>query len=428
MFDQTGRGDRGSRAASTRHVHAGLADGRWPVRWKATALAAVAVALCALAAGDATSAAARAGVMAWGSNKDGQLGSESLALSDIPMSVRGLGEVTQVVASNHYSLALLGNGRVWSWGTERNGVLGNGESEGYTSVPVQVIGLDEVKAIAATHGYNLALLRDGEVMAWGSDKDGRLGNGVESGFSETPEPVDGLTEVTAIATGQFHALALLKNGTVMAWGHGSRGSLGDGEELNSTPVPIPVNGITEAAAVASGNVYSLVLLRNGTVVSFGASEFGQLGDGHRTPSYLPVPVKGLSEVTAISAGGWNNLALLRNGTVMAWGWDKSGELGNGGRNGPEQCEGWGCSKIPIPVSGLSGVTAISAASNTFEQAHNLNCLALLRNGAVMAWGGNEDGQLGDGTTRNSYVPVQVSGLTGVTAISAGGWDSLAIGE
>ncbi len=78
------------------------------------------------------------------------------------------------------------------------------------------------------------------------------------------------------------------------------------------------------------------------------------------------------------------------------------------------------------MSGLSGVTAISAASNTFEPAHNLNCLVLLENGTVMAWGGNEDGQLGDGTTKNSYVPMEVRGLTGVTAISAGGWSSLAI--
>jgi alpha-tubulin suppressor-like RCC1 family protein len=409
----------------TRHVRVELAAGRWSARRSATTLAALGAALCALLAGGLTSAAAQARVMAWGSNRDGQLGSESRAFSDIPVSVSGLGEVTQVVASNHYSLALLSNGQVWSWGTERNGVLGNGESSGYSSVPVQVIGLTEVKAIAGTHGYNLALLRDGEVMAWGNDKDGRLGNGIESGFSETPEPVNGLTEVTAIATGQFHALALLKNGSVMAWGHGSRGSLGDGEELSSTPVPVPVEGITEAAAVASGNVYSLVLLRNGTVLSFGASEFGQLGDGHRTPSYVPVPVKGLSEVTAISAGGWNNLALLQNGTVMAWGWDKSGELGNGDRTGPERCEGWGCTKLPIPVSGLTEVTAISAASNTFEQSHNLNCMALRKNGTVMAWGGNEVGQLGDGTTKNSYTPTEVVGLTGVTSISAGGWDSLA---
>ncbi|HTZ65340.1 MAG TPA: hypothetical protein VMB51_14645 [Solirubrobacteraceae bacterium] len=410
------------------NVRDGIPGRQSLARLTATALAAAATALSALAVVVAMPAAAHASVMAWGSNRYGQLGSESLAFSDLPLSVSGLGEVTQVVASDNYSLALLSNGEVWAWGSDRDGALGNGESGGYTSVPVQVSGLSEVTAISATHRYNLALLRDGEVMAWGDNKGGRLGDGAEGGSSDTPVPVQGVTEATAIAAGQFHALALLKNGTVMAWGSGHRGSLGAGEELSRSDVAIPVEGITEAVAVAAGNVYSLVLLRNGTVLSFGASEFGQLGDGHRAASYVPVPVVGLSEVTAISAGGWNNLALLRNGTVMAWGWNKSGELGNGNRTGPEHCGGWGCAKTPIPVSGLSEVTAISAASNTFEQAHNLNCLALLRNGTAMAWGGNEDGQLGDGTRKNSYIPVQVSGLTGATAISAGGWDSLAIVE
>ena len=389
-----------------------------------------ATALVALVAGGVMSAAAHASVMAWGNNKHGSLGNESMRDSDVPVSVSGLGEATQVVASENYSLALLSNGQIWAWGSNRDGELGDGENGGNTSVPVQVSGISEAMSISATHGYSLALLRDGEVMAWGNDKDGRLGNGQEGdkGDSNTPEPVQGLTEVTAISAGQFHALALLENGTVMAWGYGQRGALGDGEHLLSSDVPVPVKGITEAIAVAAGNVHSLVLLRNGTVVSFGASEFGQLGDGRRTPSYVPVPVENLSEVTAISAGGWQNLALLRNGTVMAWGWNKSGELGDGTRTGPENCGGWGCSKVPIPVSGLSDVTAISAASNTVEPGHNLNDLVLLENGTVMAWGGNEDGQLGDGTKANSYVPVEVEGLTGVTAISAGGYDSLAITE
>ena len=386
--------------------------------------------LAALAAGAAMSATAHAGVMAWGRNKYFQLGSESPPNSDVPVNVSGLADVTQVVVSSNYSLALLGNGQVWAWGSDKKGVLGDGNDTGKSAVPVQVSGLSEVKAISATHGYSLALLRDGEVMAWGDDQDGRMGDGAEGnrGSSDVPVPVQGLTEATGISAGQFHALAVLKNGTVMTWGHGERGALGDGTTMKKSDVPVPVNGITNAVAVAAGNVHSLVLLRSGTVLSFGASEFGQLGDGFQRPSYVPVPVSGLSEVTAISAGGWQNLALLQNGTVMAWGWNKSGELGVGSRNGPESCGHWGCSRVPIPVSGLEHVTAISAASNSNTRTHNLTGLALLENGTVMAWGGNEYGQLGDGTTTASGTPVEVEGLTGATGISGGGYDSLAITE
>lgn len=365
--------------------------------------------------------------MGWGSNRYDQLGSESLSGSVVPIGVRGLGEVTQVVASNNFSLALLVDGQVMAWGADGQGTLGNGKEAGQTSQPAPVSGLSEVVAISATHEYSLALLSNGEVMAWGDDKDGRLGNGQEgpAGDSDVPERVKGLTEVIAISAGQFHALALLRNGTVMGWGRNARGALGDGSSVSSD-VPVPVEGVSEAVAVAAGNVHSLVLLRNGTALAFGASEFGQLGDGRRGPSRTPVPVEGLSEVTAISAGAWQNLALLRNGTVMAWGWNKSGELGDGTTTGPQKCGQWGCSMVPISVKGLYEIVGISAASNTNTEGHNVNDLALRRNGTVMAWGGNEDGQLGDGTTSSSYTPVEVSGLSGVSSISAGGHDSLAV--
>jgi alpha-tubulin suppressor-like RCC1 family protein len=389
---------------------------------------ATASALAALAAAAQLAARADASVWSWGSNRFGELGEESLSGSDVPVKVRGLSAVTQVVASDNFCLALLGNGQVWAWGSDRGGELGDGSDAGSSSVPVQVQGLNEVTAISSTHGYSLALLRDGEVMAWGTNKNGRMGDGSEGqrGSSDTPVPVQGLTGVTGISASQFHALAVRKNGSVMTWGSSPRGALGDGEGLTSSDVPVPVHGISDAVAVAAGNIYSLVLLSDGTVLSFGANEFGQLGDGRRTPSYVPVPVSGLSEVTAISAGAWQNLALLREGTVMAWGWNKSGELGDGTNVGPEMCGHWGCSTVPIPVGGLGDVTAISAASNTFTGGHNVNDLVLLRNGSVMGWGGNEDGQLGDGTTTSSYVPVEVEGLERVTAISAGGRDSLAI--
>jgi alpha-tubulin suppressor-like RCC1 family protein len=134
--------------------------------------------------------------------------------------------------------------------------------------------------------------------------------------------------------------------------------------------------------------------------AWGDNEYGQLGSGSATwAEPVPVSVSGLSGVTAVSGGRFHSLALLSNGTVMEWG-DTVG------------------SNLPVPVSGLSGVVAIDAGWG-----HNL---ALLSNGKVMAWGSNESGQLGNGTTTYSSSPVPVSGLTGVTAISAGAGYSLAL--
>ena len=164
------------------------------------------------------------------------------------------------------------------------------------------------------------------------------------------------------------------------------------------------------------------------VLAWGNNREGQLGDGMTTGpeacegdygpkepcSRIPVAVTGLSGVTSVAAGGErgtneHSLALLKNGTVMAWGYNGSGQLGNGTTTESDE---------PVAVSGPSGVKAIAAGSE--------HSLALLKNGTVMAWGDNGSGELGNGTTTESDVPVAVSGLSGVTAIAAGGFHSLAV--
>lgn len=368
-----------------------------------------------------TASIAYAGVLAWGSNTYGELGRESPAESDVPLPVNELTEVTAVSAAARYNLALLSNGEVVAWGSDGHGYLGDGR-KGHKIVsysPVHVHGLSEVVAISASHGTSMALQRDGHVVQWGVIS--------PHSFSDVPVKVNGLQEVIAISAGQLHNLALLSNGSVMAWGKNNKGELGDGTYTTSY-TPVEVKGLPEPAiAIAAGDVDSLVLLRNGTVMSFGNNEFGQLGYPHAHRINVPKSIPGLSKVTAISAGAFHNLALLSNGTVMSWGLNGAGELGDGPPTGPERCGHYGCSKTPVPVSGLSGVAAISADSGIANvEMPNEYSLALLKNGHAMAWGGNESGQLGDGTTTSTYAPTEVDGLTEASAISAGGLDGLAL--
>jgi alpha-tubulin suppressor-like RCC1 family protein len=152
--------------------------------------------------------------------------------------------------------------------------------------------------------------------------------------------------------------------------------------------------------IAGGNWGSLRVKSDGTAWAWGYNSNGQLGDGTTTSQATPVQVSGLSGVTAVSAGEDSySLALLSDGTVWAWGSNSNGQLGDGTTTNRS---------TPVPVSGLSGVTVTAVAAGWGYS------LALASDGTVWAWGKNNEGQIGDGTTTNRATPVQVGGLSGIT--------------
>jgi alpha-tubulin suppressor-like RCC1 family protein len=388
-----------------------------------------AVALGTVAAVDAS--ATSYGAWAWGFKSYDQLGDgletgQSCPIgykcSANPVAVREINNVTAVAGGAFHSLALLANGTVDAWGTNVDGVLGR-ETPNRSSVPLPVGGLAEVTAVTAGAVHNLALLSNGTVKAWGHNGQGQLGNGT-TGDSYTPVDVMGLEHVKSISAGWEHSLALLENGKVMAWGRNTQGQLGDGSTTNSD-VPVEVQGLSEVVAIAAGGfedgAQSLALLNNGTVMAWGANEYGQLGNGNTTDSHVPVAVSSLTNVSAIAAGGHHSLALLGGGAVMAWGWNTSGALGIGNNVGPEKCgdKQEACSTTPVEVHGIGTATAISAGW--------FYSLALLSNHTATTWGDNIYDELGNGSNvQQSDLPVTVSNLIEVAGISAGGEHGLAL--
>jgi alpha-tubulin suppressor-like RCC1 family protein len=318
-----------------------------------------------------------------------------------PVPTAGLTGVTAVSSGNGFFLALLKTGQVDAFGVNNLGQLGNGTTTNSTT-PVRVKGLANVTAISAGGFSSLALLSNGTVMAWGSDRFGQLGNGTSGTISTVPVPVHNLSGVTAISAGRNHNLALLASGTAMAWGTNNQGQLGTGTVAPLSDVPVPVSGLSSIAAVSAGNQFSLALLKDGTVRSWGTNSNAQLGIGNINPAFTGTPqtVRRLHGVTAISAGGFHSLALLANGTAMAWGDDEAGELGNG-VNPP-------FSTVPVKVLRLATATAV-AASDALDPNASFS-VALLRGGTVDDWGA---------TAAANEVPRPLAGATGVAAISPG---------
>lgn len=360
-------------------------------------------------------------VYAWGDNStDRVLGTgEIVSGSSTPTQVVALSGVRAVSGGDMNGYALRTDGTVWAWGNNGTGQLGNGwttyggDFGGGSVVPVPVLGLTDVTAIAGGVWGAYALRADGTVWAWGSGSMGRLGNG-QTGVAVVPVPVTGLTDVIAISSNSVNGYALRQDGTVLAWGYNGAGQLGNGSDVEQTAVPVEVS-LTEVVAIASSGNNAYAVRTDGTVWAWGYNDIGQLGNGQPCDvagcgSSVPVRVTGLVGVRALSASLGSAYALHEDGSVWAWGRSNNGRLGNGVECDPVTavCE----SRVPVQVSDLDDVTRIG----TFE----FGGYALRADGTVWAWGSNTYRALAnDQVHDHSAVPVRVQGLPAASAVAGG---------
>ncbi len=307
-----------------------------------------------------------------------------------------------------FTMNICSDGSLMTFGDNFYGQLGDGTYVS-SSVPLTVPGMLSVSKVVACSTSVCAVKTDGTVWTWGGNNFGELGDGTNTS-STVPLQITSLTGVTAVASGIRNFFALKSDGTVWSWGQNNYGVLGDGSIASSMNVPVQVFGLTGVISIVGSKEFdhAHALKSDGTVWSWGEGSSGQLGNGTIASSNVPVQAIGLAGITAIGGNGNFALALKNDGTVWAWGDNSSGQLGNGTNVN---------SSVPVQVTGLTGITSIDGSevsSGSFLTAH-----AIKNDGTVWAWGENSAGELGNGTFTNSNVPVQVSGLTNIIAMSGG---------
>ena len=445
-------------------------------------LAAVGVSALVWLGGAAAAGMPSNSALGWGFNAYGELGDGTstgpggciggypCSTSPITVKLPSGTRVTAVAAGNDHALAVTSTGQVLAWGFNRYGELGDGTFTGpvgcacsTTPVKVKLPKGTRVTAVAAGDDHSLALTSTGQVLAWGGNSYGQLGDGTFTG----PGTCDGEgacstrpimvklpkgTKVTEVAAGFGDSVAVTSTGQVLAWGANSYGQLGDGtfagpgtcavfSMCSATPIMVKLPEGTRVTAVAAGYDQSLALTSTSQVLAWGGNSYGQLGDGtfsgpgtcavfgacSATPIMVKLPEG--ARVTAVAAGYDYSLALTSAGRVLAWGSNRFGQLGDGTFTGPGRCAVFGaCSARPIMVKLPRGtrVTAVAAG--------NVHSQALTSSGQVLAWGSNEDGELGAGTFAGlggcacSTTPVKVKlpGRAKAIAVAAGNVYSLAI--
>ena len=362
-------------------------------------------------------------VWAWGDNDSGQLGTGDYVSYTTPQLVTSLyAPIKAIACGGLHSLMLDQAGNLYGCGYNGNGQLGLGDNND-RSLPTYIF-TSGVKAMAAGFAHTLIQTNINQVFAAGLNDHGELGDGTTTDSNTfvactSTSARSGRIYARSLGAGHFHSLVVGLNGSVWAWGYNGYGQLGLGDttdRLYATQMP----RAAYAKAVTGGERHTLVLSAGGKVLATGYNSSGQLGDGTQTDRSSLTPVKNASFIGSIAAGSDYSVLFKPFTRSLATGSNSYGQLGLGGIQAITQ------TKTPRPMAIGGSIIAVSACPAGWHS------LLLRADGTVWACGYNAFGQLGNGTTTNSNVPVQVLGpggvgyLQNIIAIAAGEWHSMAL--
>ena len=318
---------------------------------------------------------------AWGGNTSGQLG-QGMRMPAVVSAT--FGPLAVVSADSANTLAIKPDGTLWGWGSNGNGCLGDGTST-VRVTPIQVGSDNHWQIVAVSNIHTLAIRSDGTLWAWGSNGNGQVGDGTTS-TRVVPVQIGTDTRWKSVAAGSSHSVALKTDGTLWAWGLNTNGQLGDGSLAQQT-APEQIGIDTHWATVAAGSSHTVALKTDGTLWSWGLNSSGQLGDGTTTQRNAPVQIGSATNWQTLSAGSSHTVALQTNGTLWTWGNNGNGRLGDGSATSFFSPEQIGTDHHWVSVFAGNHQTA-----------------ALKSDGSLWVWGYNGTGQLGDGTALDHFIP------------------------
>ena len=357
-------------------------------------------------------------VYAWGNNSNNELGDGTTTIRRTPtlISFTGLqdGETIQKVSAGQlHSLAVTTNGRVYAWGNNSQGQVGDGSTTHRSSPTlINFSGLlsgETIQTVVAGLLHSLAVTTTGRVYAWGNGSSGQIGDGSNTNRSSpTLITFSGLLSgetIQQVSGGAYHSISVTTSGRVYAWGNGSQGRLGDGSNTNrSSPTLISLTGLQAGETVQkvlAGSYHSLALTTNSRVYTWGSAGYGQLGNGtfvnRNSPRVIAFTgLQGAETIQDITKGNDHFLVVTSTGRLFAWGRNGDGQLGNGSTNNGIS------SPTLVSVSGLqSGETIQHVGAGAYHS------FAVTTTGRLFVWGNNGSGQLGDGTIIIKTTPTLV---------------------
>jgi len=336
-----------------------------------------------------------------GYNGYGQLGDNSNTnKSTLTPMTNTTGKTPLLVSCGYnHTIVLMTDGSIYGCGLNINGQLGNGTTtDRSTLTPMTNNTGKTTKSVICGAYHTIVLMTDGSIYGCGNNGSGQLGDGTTVNKS-TLTPMTNNTGKTpkSISCGSGHTIVLMTDGSVYGCGNNSNGQLGDGTTTRRNNLTPMTNTTGKTPVLVSCSNYTIVLMTDGSVYGCGLNNSGQLGDGTNTDKNTI----GNPTQASISCGGNHTIVLMTDGSIYGCGNNGSGQLGNGTTTDKSTL---------TPMTNTTGKTpkSISCGSG--------HTIVLMTDGSIYGCGGNNNGQLGDGTTTRRNTLVQMTNNTGKTPL------------
>jgi alpha-tubulin suppressor-like RCC1 family protein len=330
-------------------------------------------------------------VYCWGANPVGQLGNGTVLAAQVPTPVAGGIAFSGLVAGLDYTCGLDPIGRAYCWGGNGSGQLGDGTGFNRGS-PTAVVGSFVYQKLFASDSTTCGLMVTGDLRCWGANSSGQLGDGSTTS-SNAPVLVSGGLSFRTAALGRAHACAITTGGATYCWGDNTDGTLGTNSTTTSL-VPVAVSLAPALVTIAAGAQHTCGATQPGVVYCWGKNPSGEMGAPPATTgSLIPLVSQFPAALAELVAAGHGTCGrTVGAGAAQCWGFNGDGQLDVPATATPYLAQ-------PVQAAGSVTFGAVRLASK-------FGC-GIGSDGAVYCWGANTGGQLGDGTTTASLVPVRV---------------------
>ena len=354
-------------------------------------------------------------VYTWGRNNYGQLGNgtdieysnEPICISDIEENTLNGKNIVKVQSDGYTMMAVDSEGKIYTWGDNRFSQLGNGSDIEYSNEPICISDIPE----NALNGkdiveilYGMVLDNEGKIYTWGGNWYGQLGNGTDIEYSNEPICISDIPEnvlngknIVEIQNG----MVLDNEGKVYTWGENDCGQLGNGTDIEYSNEPICISDLNNdlkgknIVKIQNDDSYMIALDSKGKVYTWGFNGDGLLGNGTNENSNEPICISEISEsmlngktIEVIKRNDSTMMALDNEGKVYTWGHNRYGQLGNG-----TDIEN---SNEPICISDIPGSILNNKVIQDIQAGYK-SIIVLDNEGKIYTWGDNRFGQLGNGT-------------------------------